>query len=140
MGLHALNGGRIDASASEEWNMDDPKKYPDAETSLNRRAFLVGLGKWSAIVVTTATVGLPVMTKAREGIQAAPDERVPGIGADENDIVEHRWCRVWGNAAGCRVWGNAGAAPCRVWGNAAGCRVWGNAAGCRVWGNGRFLR
>ena len=111
--------------------MDDPKKYPDAETSLNRRAFLVGLGKWSAIVVTTATVGLPVMTKAREGIQAAPDERVPGIGADENDIVEHRWCRVWGNAAGCRVWGNAGAAPCRVWGNAAG---------CRVWGNGRFLR
>ena len=129
--------------------MDEPKRHHDGETSLTRRSFLVGLGKWSAIVVATVTAGIPAMGLAKEGIQAPPDERIPGLGREENDVVEQRWCRVWGhgggcrvwgNAGGCRVWGNAGGWTCRVWGHAGGCRVWGHAGGCRVWGHGGFRR
>ncbi len=129
--------------------MDDQKKHQDQGTSLTRRSFLVGLGKWSAIVVATVTTGIPAVAAAKESLPGgAPDERIPGLGGNEKEIVEQRcrvWgnaggSRVWGNAAGCRVWGNAGTPTCRVWGNAGGCRVWGNAGGCRVWGNGALQR
>jgi hypothetical protein len=114
--------------------MDEKKKDKLNEEALSRRSFLTGLGKWSAVVIAAAAVGVSkaAASEAPKEELCEDDEMRPDGAAHPHDPeVEEQWWR-------CRVWGNGGHRHhhrCRVWGNTAGCRVWGNASGCRVWGN-----
>lgn len=104
--------------------MDEKKKDSLNEEVLSRRSFLTGLGKWSAVVIAAAAVGVSKAVgsdapkeELPEDDDFRPDHDASGRVSDP-DIEEQHWWR-----------------RCRVWGNRAGCRVWGNRAGCRVWGN-----
>jgi hypothetical protein len=90
--------------------MGDQKKNQIEDKELSRRSFLLGLGKWSSIVVATVAAGIPRTAAAKEDPEAQR-EHLPGLAGEEGDSMEaNRWwgrrCRVWGNRAGCRVWGN----------------------------------
>ena len=107
--------------------MDDQKKDRKQDEAVSRRSFLTSLGKWSSIVVATATIGLSEALGSgapKEELQEDSDPRLGResvtSGRDHEAEAEPQWrCRVWGNR-GRRYWGHG----CRVWGN--GCRVWGN--------------
>ncbi|HTY22234.1 MAG TPA: twin-arginine translocation signal domain-containing protein [Desulfomonilaceae bacterium] len=105
--------------------MDDQKKDKLNEEILSRRSFLTGLGKWSAIVVAAAAVGVSEAMGSEDPKEEPyrDDDLPPGHEAssvpNDPDSIEPQW---WRWRRGCRVWGNRG---CRVWGN-GGCRVWGN--------------
>ena len=90
--------------------LEPTEELLDEEELVSRRDFLVGLGKWSKIVIGLALLG---------GTLALP----------ENDAAARGF--AWGNRGGGGSWGNRGGGG---WANRYGGGGWGNIGG-GGWGN-----
>lgn len=109
-------------------------KDPD-KTLKSRRDFLLGLCKWSQVLIGTAILGSIPETDAES---FSP----PGVppGTVWSNHTTGRWhnhagsgCRVWGHSP-AGSWGN-GPGSSSGWNNYTGGSVTGAGTGCRVWGH-----
>lgn len=104
------------------------ENIPDEGELLNRRDFLVGLKKWSKIVIGGALLsGALADPKASAG--AWINRRGGGGGWGNGGLIWGNGGIVWGN--GGLIWGNGGGG----WGNGGG--SWANRHGGGSWANRR---
>jgi len=92
--------------------------------TVSRRDFLVGLKKWSKVLIAAAA-GAAIGSSAHGG--AWVNRRGPGYGWGNGGVLWGNGGTVWGN--GGTVWGNGGGS----WGNRGG--SWGNRYGGGSWAN-----
>ena len=104
----------------------------DEEELVSRRDFLVGLGKWSKIVIGLALLGGTLALPENEAAAAAFSWNNGGTGVGWANHGSGGWSNRyggWGNSGG-GGWGNQGGYG---WGNRGG-GGWGNRGG-GSWGN-----
>jgi hypothetical protein len=118
--------------------LEPTEELLDEEELVSRRDFLVGLGKWSKIVIGLALLGGTLALPENEAAAAAFSWNNGGTGVGWANHGGGGWSNRyggggWGNQGG-GGWGNRGGGG---WNNRGGGGTWGNRVGGGGWANRR---